>query len=211
MLGHKVVLFLAFWETSILFSTVAAPIHIPINSVKGFPFFTSLPTFLIWVLFDNSHSNCWEMTNPWSIISFASIFSHSVGCLSFLPMVSFTVQKLLRLIKGSHLFIFVFISLASVDSPSLEGQMLKLKLQYFGVIGKDPDAGKDWTQKEKGGQQRMRWLDSITNSMYMNLSKLWETVRDRGAWHAIAHGLQRAGHNFVTEQQQQHLFLLLFL
>ena len=106
MLGHKVVLFLAFWETSILFSTVAAPIHIPINSVKGFPFFTSLPTFLIWVLFDNSHSNCWEMTNPWSIISFTSIFSHSIGCLSFLPMVSFTVQKLLRLIKGSHLFFF---------------------------------------------------------------------------------------------------------
>ena len=127
MLGHKVVLFLVFWETSILFSTVAAPIHIPINSVKGFPFFH--------ILANISHLSsfwrqpfCHEMTNPWSIISFANIFSHSVGCLSFLPMVSFTGQKLLRLIKGSHLFIFVFLSLASGDSPSLKGQMLKLKL-----------------------------------------------------------------------------------
>ena len=159
---------------------------------EGSLFSTSLPTFLFWVLFDDSHSKCREMTNPWSIISFANIFFHSVGCLSFLPMVSFTVQKLLRLIKGSHLFIFVFLSLASGDSPSLNGQMLKLKLQYFGVIGKDPDAGKDWTQKEKGRRQRMRWLDSITNSMDMNLSQLRETVKGREGWHATAHGAAKS-------------------
>ena len=53
-------------------------------------------------------------------------------------------------------------------------------------IGKDPDAGKDWRQKEKG-KQRMRWLDSITDSVDMNLSKLWEIVKDRGVWHAAVH------------------------
>ena len=65
--------------------------------------------------------------------------------------------------------------------------MLKLKLLYFG-IGKDPDAG--W-QKERG-RQRMRWFDSISNSMEMNLSKLQEIVEDRGAWHATVQGVARS-------------------
>ena len=51
------------------------------------------------------------------------------------------------------------------------------------LIGKDPDAGKD------RGQQRMRWLGSITDSMNMCLSKLWEKVEDRGSWHATVHGV----------------------
>ena len=52
----------------------------------------------------------------------------------------------------------------------------------------------------------MRWLDGITNSMYMRLSKLWEMVRDREAWRAAVHGSERVGHNCVTEQQSLDCF-----
>ena len=57
--------------------------------------------------------------------------------------------------------------------------------------------------KRKRGQQRMIWLDSITDSIDMNLSKLQETVKDREAWCTAVHGSQRAGHDLVTEQQQK--------
>ena len=64
-------------------------------------------------------------------------------------------------------------------------------------IGKDSDAGKDGRQKEKWWQG-MRWLDSITNSMDMNLAKLQEIVKDRGAWSAAGHGVTKT--QTVTEQ-----------
>ena len=59
------------------------------------------------------------------------------------------------------------------------------------LIGKDPDAGKDRRQKRRRGQ-RMKWLDGITDSMDMNLSKLQEIVEDREAWRAAIHGIEKS-------------------
>ena len=91
---------------------------------------------------------------------------------------------------------------------SLQGLMLKLRLQYFGLLWrransleKSPMLGKT-EGKRRRGQQRMRWLDSITDLIHMSLCKLQDIVKDKEAW-LQSMGPQRIGHNWETEQNVQ--------
>ena len=136
-----------------------------------------------------NHKEAWILKNwCFQIVVLDKTLEIPLGCKEIKPVNP----------KGNQRWIFTGRNDADVEAPILWPLDAKSRL-----IGKDPDARKVWS-KRRSGWQRMRWLDSITYSVDMNLSKLWKVVKNRKAWLAAVHEVtKRVRHDLAPERQKQ--------